>query len=76
MYDADIHVRRPDVTFHNGNKHTYGSMISNGDMYSQSQMHSHLNTPSVYDEDYLRRSKPIRFDETSSEDNTWVRLYS
>mgnify|MGYP004710718235 FL=1 len=46
--------------------------MSNGDMYTQTVMHNDLPSTTAYDPDYLRKSKPIRFDEEDSEDNTWV----
>ena len=50
--------------------------MSNGDMYTQTVMHNDLPSTTAYDPDYLRKSKPIRFDEEDSEDNTWVGIDS
>ena len=72
MYDADVLPRRSDPAFSKGNKRIYGEMMSNGDMYTQTAMHNDLPSSTAYDPDYLRKSKPIRFDEEDSEDNTWV----
>ena len=72
MYDADVLPRRSDAAFSKGSKRVYGEMMSNGDMYTQTVMHNDLPSTTAYDPDYLRKSKPIRFDEEDSEDNTWV----
>ncbi|KAK8798893.1 hypothetical protein WA588_005454, partial [Blastocystis sp. NMH] len=75
MYDADVLPRRSDAAFSKGSKRIYGEMMSNGDMYTQTVMHNDLPSTTAYDPDYLRKSKPIRFDEEDSEDNTWIRVY-
>ena len=48
--------------------------MANGDMYTQSVLHDETHSSSAYDPDYLRKSKPIQFEEEDSEDNTWVAI--
>ena len=70
-FDADVVPCRTDSG--RGTNETYGTMISNGDMYTQSLLHDDTHT-SAYDPDYLRKSKRIQLEEDDSEDNTWVAI--
>ena len=63
---------RTDSAFRKGTEATYGTMMSEGDMKSQSVIHQDTSLPSAFNSDYLRKGKPIRFTEDDSDDNTWV----
>lgn len=72
VFDADVVSCRTDSG--KGTNVTYGTMMANGDMYTQSVLHDEAHSSSAYDADYLRKSKPIQFEEEDCEDNTWVTI--
>ncbi|KNB41747.1 nucleoporin [Blastocystis sp. subtype 4] len=73
VFDADVVSCRTDSG--KGTNVTYGTMMANGDMYTQSVLHDEAHSSSAYDADYLRKSKPIQFEEEDCEDNTWIRVF-
>mgnify|MGYP000030185121 CR=1 FL=1 len=72
VFDADVVSCRTDSG--KGTNVTYGTMMANGDMYTQSVLHDEAHSSSAYDADYLRKSKPIQLEEEDCEDNTWVTI--